>query len=244
MPLTSLSVVIPAYNEELRLPPTIDAVLAHLARLELSFAEILVVNDGSRDNTAALVRRLAANSSSIRLLDNPGNRGKGYSVRHGMLEAQGEWILFTDADLSSPIDELAKLFEAACAARADVAIGSRALNRSLVGIHQSAFREYSGRVFNGVMRLLTGLPYQDTQCGFKLYRASAAREIFRRQQLDGFSFDVEDLFIAHKLGYPAVEVAVRWNNVEGTKVSFVHGLRSFADLLRIRGYSITNRYAS
>jgi glycosyltransferase involved in cell wall biosynthesis len=232
--LTSLSVVIPAYNEEKRLPATLDRVTAWLGAQSLEFGELIVVNDGSRDGTAALVERYRAAHSCVRLLENPGNRGKGYSVRHGMLEARGEWVLFSDADLSTPIEDASRLYDAATSAGADIAIGSRAVDRSLVSKHQSALRELSGRFFNLVMRTATGLPFRDTQCGFKLYRASAAREIFSRQKLDGFSFDVEDLYIARRLGIAAVEVPVRWANVEGTKVSALTGLKSFADLVRIR----------
>jgi len=232
--LTSLSVVIPAYNEDKRLPATLDRVVAWLGAQSLEFGELIVVNDGSRDGTAALVERYRAAHSCVRLLNNPGNRGKGYSVRHGMLEAQGEWVLFSDADLSTPIEDTSRLYDAAISAGADIAIGSRALDRTLVSKHQPALREFSGRFFNLVMRTATGLPFRDTQCGFKLYRAGAAREVFSRQKLDGFSFDVEDLYIARRLGIPAVEVPVRWANVEGTKVSALTGLKSFADLVRIR----------
>jgi glycosyltransferase involved in cell wall biosynthesis len=168
------------------------------------------------------------------LLRNPGNKGKGYAVRHGVLDAGGEWILYTDADLSTPIEELQKLEAAAAQQNAVIAIGSRAVDRSLVAVHQSPFREYSGRFFNVVMRAVTGLPFHDTQCGFKLYRADAAKAVFSRQEQDGFSFDVEDLVIAKKLGLRAVEVPVRWANVEGTKVTLAQGLKSFTDLLQIR----------
>jgi dolichyl-phosphate beta-glucosyltransferase len=227
-------VVIPAYNEEKRLPATLDRVLAWLDSQSLEFREVIVVNDGSTDGTAALVEGLRDAHAYLRLLNNPGNRGKGYSVRHGVLDARGEWVLFSDADLSTPIEDAARLFAAACEAGAEIAIGSRAVDRSLVSVHQSAMRELSGRFFNLVMRTVTGLPFRDTQCGFKLYRANAAREVFSRQKLDGFSFDVEDLYIARLLGIPAVEVPVRWANVEGTKVSALTGLQSFADLVRIR----------
>jgi dolichyl-phosphate beta-glucosyltransferase len=227
-------VVIPAYNEEKRLPATLDRVLAWLDSQSLEFREVIVVNDGSTDGTAALVEGLRDAHAYLRLLNNPGNRGKGYSVRHGVLDARGEWVLFSDADLSTPIEDAARLFAAACEAGAEIAIGSRAVDRSLVSVHQSAMRELSGRFFNLVMRTVKGIPFRDTQCGFKLYRANAAREVFSRQKLDGFSFDVEDLYIARLLGIPAVEVPVRWANVEGTKVSALTGLQSFADLVRIR----------
>jgi dolichyl-phosphate beta-glucosyltransferase len=242
IPTPSLSIVIPAYNEERRLAPTLATVRAYLDSSPHRDAEIIVVNDGSRDSTAALVEAAAKDDPRVRLLNNPGNRGKGYSVRHGMLDARGEWILFSDADLSAPIDELGKLLDAARERNAAVALGSRALDRSLVGVHQSAFREFAGNVFNLVMRLLTGLRFSDTQCGFKLYRRDAAQAVFARQQLDGFGFDVEDLYIAKVLGLPAVEVAVRWNNVEGTKVSLLGGARPFWDLLLIRWYHLNGRY--
>ena len=232
--MDSLSIVIPAYNEESRLPQTFDRILDWLHRQNLKFREVIVVDDGSRDGTAAIVDHYSKPPSPIRLLRNPGNRGKGYAVRHGMLDASGDWILYTDADLSTPIEEIDKLYSAAVKEKATVAIGSRAINRSLVEIHQSVFREYSGRFFNLVMRVLTGLPFHDTQCGFKLYRADAAKAVFSRQEQDGFSFDVEDLIIATKLGLHAVEVPVRWRNVEGTKVTLAQGLRSFTDLFQIR----------
>jgi dolichyl-phosphate beta-glucosyltransferase len=238
----SISITIPAYNEERRLPKTLDSILAYLAGRDFSAVEILVVDDGSRDGTAALVESHARRDSRIRLLSNPGNRGKGYSVRNGMLEARNEWVLFTDADLSAPIEDLDTLIEAALRERAVVAIGSRAVDRSMVGVHQPFWREMSGRAFNLLMRVTTGLPFSDTQCGFKLYRRDAAQAVFSRQTLDGFSFDVEDLVIAQYLGLRAIEVAVHWNNVEGTTVGTLAGLRSFADLLRIRGRQLAGRY--
>lgn len=238
----SVSIVVPAYNEERRLPASLDAILEYLQRVPRGFAEVVVVDDGSTDGTAACVREYAANHPTVRLLRNPGNRGKGYSVRHGMLDAKAEWRLFTDADLSAPIEELDKLAAAAARENAAVAIGSRGLDRSLIGVRQPVVREYAGRLFNSVMRGITGLPYLDTQCGFKLYHASAAEQIFPRQQLDGFSFDVEDLVIARVLGIRAVEVPVRWNNVEGTKVSLIQGLRSFADPLKIRLLELQGKY--
>jgi dolichyl-phosphate beta-glucosyltransferase len=232
--LDSLSIVIPAYNEEKRLPQTLRKVLDWLARGTFSFREVIVVDDGSRDGTTHVVQECVRENTFVRLARNPGNRGKGYAVRHGMLEAKGEWILYTDADLSSPIGEIEKLCRAAREQDAGVAIGSRAMDRSLVEVHQPALRELSGRCFNLVMRVVTGLPFKDTQCGFKLYRSDAARQIFSRQKQEGFSFDVEDLVIAKKLGVRAVEVPVRWANVEGTKVGLSQGMKSFLDLVKIR----------
>ena len=239
----NLSIVIPAYNEEQRLPPTLSAIRAYLdGSDDQSNAEILVVDDGSRDGTADLVESVAKQDPRVRLVRNPGNHGKGYSVRHGMLKARGEWILFSDADLSAPIEELPKLLNAARKQKAQVAIGSRALDRSLVGVHQSALREFAGRLLNRVMRLITGLKFMDTQCGFKLFHRDAAQLIFARQQLDSFTFDVEDLFIARQLGIPSIEVPVRWNNVEGTKVGVLVGPRFFLDLLLIHWYRLAGKY--
>ncbi len=239
----SITIVIPAYNEERRLPATLSAVLAHLSRREWRFAEVVVVDDGSTDGTVGVVEEFCRAHPAVRLLKNPGNRGKGFSVRHGMLEAKGDWVLFSDADLSAPIEELDKLFEAAEEQGAAVAIGSRAMDRSLIKVHQSFFRESAGRVFNLLMQLLTGLRLRDTQCGFKLFEARAAREVFRRQQLERFGFDAEVLFIARHLGYRTVEVPVRWSHSEGTKVSmFRDSLNMFLDLLRIRWNQLRGRY--
>lgn len=237
--METLSIVIPAYNEEQRLPATLDRVVAYAERATFPVTEILVVDDGSRDGTAALVE---ARGGIVRLLSNPGNRGKGYAVRNGMLAAKADWILSTDADLSAPIDELEKLIAAARRENAVVAIGSRALDRKLVRVHQPMMREVSGRAFNMVMRMVTGLPFQDTQCGFKLFRQDAAKNIFSRQIEEGFSFDVEDLIIARSLGLKSIEVAVEWSNVEGTKVSLSQGMKSFTDLVRIRGRAVRGTY--
>jgi glycosyltransferase involved in cell wall biosynthesis len=220
----------------------LDTILAWLDASDYRDAEVLIVDDGSLDGTARLVAARAQSDARVRLVKNPGNRGKGYAVRQGMMEALGEWILMSDADLSAPIGELPKLFRAVAGGGAVIAIGSRALDRSLIGVHQAWAREISGIFFNRVMRLIAGLPYADTQCGFKLYGRAAAREIFPRQRLDGFGFDVEDLVIAQRLGFAAVEVPVRWNNMEGTKVSLAHGLRSFGELFAIRWNALRGRY--
>jgi dolichyl-phosphate beta-glucosyltransferase len=233
----SISIIIPAFNEEKRLTSTLTSVQKYLDATSWEFSEILVVNDGSRDRTSEI-----AAAAGVRVLENPGNRGKGYSVRHGMLQARGEWALFSDADLSAPIEELEKLWTAVEREKAQAAIGSRAIDRSLIGVHQPAFRENMGRVFNLLMRLETGLPFHDTQCGFKLFQTSAACEIFKRQRLDGFGFDVEVLFIASRLGYRALEVPVRWNDVAGTKVSMLAGAKGFLDPLKVRWNSLTGKY--
>ena len=232
--------MVPAYNEAARLPLTLP-LLAEFCERHGS-VELLIVDDGSTDSTAALIREFTLRYPFARLLQNPGNHGKGYSVRHGMEKAQGDWILSTDADLSSPLEEVGKLWAAADRSQAAAAIGSRALDRSMVGVHQAALREWSGRVFNVVMRAATGLPFHDTQCGFKLFRKDAARVIFPRQRLEGFGFDVEDLLIARIHGFKVIEVPVRWDNVEGTKVSTLNGARAFWDLVVVRWNELCGRY--
>ena len=244
--LPSLSVVIPSYNEEERLPPTLERVAEYLRAGAYRETEILVVNDGSSDGTADIARevgsKLEGEGPRIRVLDNPGNRGKGYSVRHGAREAAGEWVLFSDADLSAPIEECDKLFAAVADGRFEGAIGSRALDRSLIGVHQPMFREAMGRVFNVVVRLIAGLPFADTQCGFKLFSRRAAERIFAAQRLERFGFDVEVLSLARKFGFPVAEVPVRWDDVEGTKVAAFSGADAFLDILRVRKNDWLGRY--
>lgn len=239
--MDSLSIVIPAYNEANRLPASLEAVLAY-AEGRFPWSEVIVVDDGSTDNTAETVEALG--DARVRLLRNPGNRGKGYAVRHGMLAATGDWRLFTDADLSAPIEELGRLFAEAKRTGAAVAIGSRAIDRRLISVRQSWIRETAGRIFNLAMRVMTGLSFQDTQCGFKLFTADAAQRIFKRQLLNGFGFDVEDLYIAKKLGIKVVEVPVRWAHAEGTKVGLASGLQAFFDPLRIRWNNLKGLYNS
>lgn len=241
--MRSVSIVIPAYNEERRLPATLDRVHSYAASQGWAFSEVLVVDDGSRDGTPQVVERMAASHPGLRLLRNPGNKGKGYSVKHGMLEAKGDWVLFSDADLSAPIEEIQKLFEAVERETAAVAIGSRALNRKLIAVHQSVLREYAGRFFNLTVRILTGLNFWDTQCGFKLFRRDAAQAVFQRLLLERFGFDVEALFIARLHGFKTVEVAVRWSHADGTKVSMWRdSMDMFLDLLRVRIFQRMGRY--
>jgi dolichyl-phosphate beta-glucosyltransferase len=245
--LSSLSIVIPSYNEEKRLPPSLERIAEYLGVAGIESVEVLVVNDGSRDRTFEVAQQASELFNQIgvayRVLENPGNRGKGYSVRHGMREARHDWVLFTDADLSAPIEEAAKLLEAVKTAEYSVAIGSRALDRSLIGVHQPLFRELSGRVFNLVVRIFTGLALADTQCGFKLFSKQAARDIASRQQLERFGFDVEQLFLAKKMGHKIAEVAVRWNDVEGTTVGTLDGISAFADVWKVRWNDLTGRYS-
>lgn len=232
--MPELSIVIPAYNEERRLGKSLAAL--HQWVGEQSFdVEILVVDDGSSDGTVSLVRNFIDQhpGSPMLVLANPANAGKGAAVRNGVQHSRGEWVLFSDADLSTPIEEYAKLRAAAEASGARVAIGSRAIDRSTVGRHQSFAREASGRFFNLVVRSITGLKVQDTQCGFKLMHGPTGRRIFAVQTLDGFSFDVEMLVIAQENAVPITEIPVRWFNADDSKVTLASGLRSFADLLAI-----------
>ncbi|HLW43340.1 MAG TPA: dolichyl-phosphate beta-glucosyltransferase [Candidatus Acidoferrales bacterium] len=235
-----LTIVIPAYNEERRLPRTLECVRGYL-RDERAGTEVIVVDDGSSDGTAELVERMRAEMPELRLVSNGQNLGKGYSVRHGMLEARGRVALFTDADLSAPIEEAAKLLEAL--EMADVAIGSRALDRSLIEVHQSKGRELAGILFNWMVRLFTGVRFKDTQCGFKAFAMPEARIIFEQQRIEDFGFDPEILFLAQRHGLRAVEVPVRWSHDSATKVHVVRdSARMFADLLRIRWNAATGRY--
>ena len=225
----SLSVVIPAFNEEKRLPGTLGSMLRFLRERGESF-EIVVVDDGSKDRTAEVARQAGP---EVRVLQNPGNRGKGYSVRHGMLNAQGQWRLMSDADLSTPIEELNSLKEA-LADGAQIAIASRAVSGANLEKRQSIMRESSGRFFNLIVRWLHLPGIKDTQCGFKLFSAAAAEAAFRDSKLDGFAFDVEALVLARCAGFKIREVAVTWRNDEQSRVSFGRGLAAFIDLFRLR----------
>jgi dolichyl-phosphate beta-glucosyltransferase len=238
----SISIVIPAYNEQSRLPDTLRRVEEYLQQGDWNFHEILVVDDGSTDGTVEAASEFANANPNIRLLRNPGNRGKGFSVRHGMLEARGDWRLFSDADLSTPIEELEKLWCAVAEGDSEIAIGSRALDSSLIGVHQPGYRESMGRFFNKVMRAATGLKISDTQCGFKMFRRDVAEEVFSRQKLERFGFDAEVLYVATRRGYRIVEVPVRWNHVEGSKVGMLTGLHAFGELLEIRLNSMRGKY--
>jgi glycosyltransferase involved in cell wall biosynthesis len=235
------SIVIPAYNEETRLGATLERILAYV-RQQGWDAEVIVVNDGSRDKTADLVREFAEKNPIVRLVENPGNRGKGYSVRHGMLKARGEVVVFSDADLSSPIEEMPKLL-AALSAGADIAIGSRWLRAELQTQRQSVHRQIFGRVFNQLMRMILGLKFKDTQCGFKAFTRQAAQTILPLQRIERWGFDPEILFLARKFGLRVEEVAVHWGHSGDTRIHPVlDGARMFQEMLRVRWYDITGKY--
>jgi dolichyl-phosphate beta-glucosyltransferase len=240
-PARLISIVIPAYNESERLAPTLDRVLAYINQREWN-AEVVVVNDGSRDQTAEIARRYSQRNETVRLIENPGNRGKGYSVRNGVLNATGEFILFTDADLSSPIEEASKLL-LALQQEADIAIGSRWIQAELQTQRQSLARQVLGRVFNALLRLLLRLDFKDTQCGFKAFRRAAAQTLFPLQRIEGWGFDPEILYLAHRFGYRTVEVPVRWGHDDRTRINpLLDGSRMLSEMLLIRWYSITGKY--
>jgi dolichyl-phosphate beta-glucosyltransferase len=241
--LPSVTIVIPAYNESARLGRTLDRILDFAYR-EAWPAEIIVVNDGSTDQTAELVQAYAERSPSVRLLSNPGNRGKGYSVRNGVLHANGEFILFTDADLSSPIEEAPKLFRA-LENGTDIAIGSRWVRPELQTQRQSVTRQILGRVFNGFLRLFLGLKFNDTQCGFKALRQPAAKAVFPLQKVEGWGFDPEILFLAQKMGFSVAEVPVVWAHDDGSRIHpLADGAKMIADMIRIRWYDLSGKYNS
>jgi len=239
-PPPELSLVIPAYNEELRLPQTLERIRAYLEARGLA-AEVIVVDDGSSDRTTTIVKEWRARLPGLRLVSNGRNRGKGYSVCRGMLEARGRVALTTDADLSAPIEEADKLL--AALRHADVAIGSRALDRRLIEIHQSRMRELAGIIFNLLVRCVTGLPFADTQCGFKAFVCARARIIFEQQRIERFGFDPEILFLAKRHGLRSVEIPVRWAHDSATRVRVLRdSLAMFWELLSIRWNWLLGRY--
>ncbi|HKP84473.1 MAG TPA: dolichyl-phosphate beta-glucosyltransferase [Blastocatellia bacterium] len=246
----ALSIIIPAYNEEQRIGPSLDDVLRFLRSAPYR-AEVIVIDDGSKDKTAqAVMDRVASYRESgheLRVLTNTPNRGKGYSVRRGVSEARGDIILFTDADLSAPITEAPLLIDPIISGRADVTFGSRALDRNLIGVHQPFMRDFGGRVFNLFMRAITGLKFKDTQCGFKAFRRESARRVFELQRIERFGFDPEVLYIAKKQSNRLLEVPVQWNHCEGgelqNKLNYMRdSINMFADLIRIRANDIAGRY--
>ena len=236
-----LSIVIPAYNESARIEQTLARVMACVERQGWD-AEVMVVDDGSTDRTAEIVRGWMERTPRLHLVQNAGNRGKGYSVRNGLLQATGEVVMFTDADLSAPMEEAERLL-AAIQEGADVAIGSRWLDRTRQTIHQPLYRRFFGRCFNWVTRTVMGLPYKDTQCGFKAFTRAAAQVIFRLQRIERWGFDPEILFIARKLGYTIREVPVTWGHDERSRMSYLKdGLKMLEEMAAIRGNSLAGRY--
>jgi dolichyl-phosphate beta-glucosyltransferase len=237
------SIILPAYNECARIAGTLEKILAHATRCGWN-AEVIVVNDGSSDDTAQIVGECARRHSVVRLLENPGNRGKGYSVRHGMLSARGDILLFSDADLSSPIEEADKLF-AAIAEGADLAVGSRWLDRRLQIRRQPLHRRFLGRIFNLALRVILGLQFKDTQCGFKAFTRRSAQTIFPLQKIERWGFDPELLYLAKRLGFDVREVPVAWSHREGTRIHPLRdGIRMFGELLRIRWYALKGNYTA
>jgi dolichyl-phosphate beta-glucosyltransferase len=235
------SIVVPAYNESARIGDTLDRILSH-ARAQEWNAEVVVVDDGSNDDTPALLARFAADNPEMRLIQNPGNQGKGFAVRNGMLQARGEQLLFTDADLSAPISEASKLF-AELDKGADVAIGSRWLDSALQVQRQSLKRRILGRVFNLFVRLVLQLPYRDTQCGFKAFTRSAAARVFPMQRISRWGFDPEVLYLAHRTGLHVAEVPVVWAHDErSTLHPYRDGLRMGIDVLKVRWYAWRGKY--
>ena len=233
--LPAYSIVIPCFNEEGRVRETLRVTIEYLAA-NAPESELIVVNDGSTDATGIIARKILSETRiATRLLENFPNRGKGAAVRTGLLAAREPIGLFSDADLSTPIEETPKLIEPIANGEVDIAFGSRALDRSLIGIHQPWWREQGGRVFNLLVRLATGLPFWDTQCGFKAFRLDVCRPILESARINGFAFDVELLFLAHRRGLRIREIPVRWNHAEGSKVSFFRdSLRMLREVIALR----------
>mgnify|MGYP001558238767 CR=1 FL=1 len=228
-----ISVIIPVFNEEKRILPAIRNVSGYLAKHFHGF-EIIIVDDGSRDNTIAKVEPLMSNNGSLTLLKNKKNMGKGFSIRRGVLASSGDFILTTDADLSTPIEEIEKLFYWINNGF-DIAIGSRGLKESEIAVRQPWHRETMGKIFNLIVKAIVIKGIKDTQCGFKLFKSKTAKEIFTKSVINGFSFDVEILFIATKLGGKIKEVPIRWLNSPHSSVKIARDpFIMFTDLFRIR----------
>jgi dolichyl-phosphate beta-glucosyltransferase len=231
-----LTLIIPAYNEEVRLAGSLDAVRA-FATSHPGGCEVILVDDGSRDRTPGIARDFASALPGARVLVNDRNRGKGYSIRRGVLEAKGRDILVSDADLSTPLGDAAKLLARLRAMGEGIVIGSRGLRTSNVEVHQNALRELMGRTFNLVVRTMTGLPFRDTQCGFKVMTRSVVLPIFSRARVDRFSWDVEILYVARKRGVKIEEVPVTWRNAPGSKVGILSApIEMLRDVIRIRSW--------
>ncbi len=233
-PSLLLTVVVPAYNEQERLGSSLQRMSDYLQSQKDTF-EILVIDDGSSDQTARVAHEFAQRCGSpVRVFTNACNRGKGYSVRRGMLLSRGRYGLLSDADMSTPIEELPHLRERMERDGLAIVFGSREARGAKVEVRQPFWRESSGKLFNMLMRSITGLPFSDTQCGFKLFDLEQSRILFQLQRIDGFGFDVEILYIARKKGLEAQEVAVTWRNAEGSKVGLMSGLAAIRDLYAIR----------
>jgi len=216
----SLSIVVPAYNEAVRLGKSLRTVVDYL-RANWPDSELILVDDGSADDTAALARKTFEDSGNVRtsVITYQTNLGKGRAVRLGLLAARGRVALFSDADLSTPIDETPKLVDPIFNGECDVTFGSRALDRTLIGAHQPWRREQGGRIFNLAVRLATGLPFRDTQCGFKAFNMSVCRPLVEAATVDRFGFDVELLYIMYRAGLRLREIPVRWDHYDGSKIS-------------------------
>ena len=241
-PAPFLTIVIPAYNEARRIGKALDRIRKYLSGKAFS-ADVIVVDDGSSDRTRELVARAAEDWGALRLIANGRNRGKGFSVRRGVLEAQGRYVLFTDADVSAPIDQAGMLIAGLESTGADAAIGSRALQRELIGVHQPWLREWAGICFNFAVRLLTGLRLRDTQCGLKLFRRETTRRAFEHLKAERFGFDPELLFLIQRWGGSVLEIPVRWDNDPATRFSILRdGARSLQEVLAVRWRAWTRQY--
>ena len=236
--LPAFSVVIPCFNEEARIGATVRATLDYL-ETNAPESELIVVNDGSRDASSQIARDAMARATiETHLLENFPNRGKGHAVRKGLLGAQRPIGLFFDADLSTPLSEVPKVIDPIAAGEVDIAFGSRALDRRLIGRHQPLLREQGGRAFNLLVRLISGLPFWDTQCGFKAFRLDVCRPILQAARIDGFAFDVELLVLARRAGLRLREIPVQWNHAEGSKVDFLHdSVRMLREVIALRARS-------
>ena len=233
--LPPFSVIIPCFNEAARIGATAGATIDYL-NTNSPQSELIIVNDGSTDTTSTIAQNALANAPiETRLLENFPNRGKGAAVRTGLLAAKQPIGLFFDADLSTPLSEIPKVIGPIANGDVDLAFGSRALDRTLIGQHQPWRREQAGRIFNLLVRLATGLPFWDTQCGFKAFRLDVCRPILESARIQGFAFDVELLFLAHRAGLRLREIPVRWNHAEGSKIRVIHdSLRMLREVIALR----------
>jgi glycosyltransferase involved in cell wall biosynthesis len=242
----TVSLVIPAYDEEMCIGRSLREVMNCVATYP-AFREVIVVDDGSTDRTAAIVEDCRKEHTAARayliLLRHERNQGKGAAVRTGLSRATGDIVAFTDADLSSPMSELPALLGPILAGECDIVVGSRALDRSLIATRQSRFRETAGKIFNVLVRLLTGLPIYDTQCGFKAFRRGKIGPILRLQRVETFAFDVEMLYLASRMGLTIREIPVHWSHVSHTKVRlFRDSIRMFLDVLAVRLNALRGHY--